>query len=65
MVLEARLGRDGAFLGGQIHPVKQEKPGGPKLDPAGEAIRMVRDLSRKDFGQGAPQIDDAGTISAP
>ncbi len=65
MILEARLGFDGAFLGGQIHPAKQVKPGGPKLDPSGEAIQVVRDLSRADFGETAPRIDDDGTIFAP
>ena len=48
-VLEARLSPDGAFLGGQIYPVRQEKPGGPKLDPALRIVPIVRSLSRADF----------------
>jgi hypothetical protein len=65
MVLEARLAPDGAFLGGAIHPARQERPGGPRWDPSGEILPVVRRLSRDDFGPGAPEIGDDGTIAAP
>src|SRR5262249_25563448 len=33
LILEVHLAPDGSFFRGQVHPVRQEKPGGPKLDP--------------------------------
>ncbi len=65
LVLEARLGADGTFLAGKIHPVKQSKPGGPRLDPAGEIIPKVRELSRADFGDSAVRIDADGSLRPP
>jgi Bacterial capsule synthesis protein PGA_cap len=57
-VLEARLAPDGSFLGGQIYPVRQEKPGGPKLDPALTIVPIVRSLSQTDF-------PDTGIVAGP
>jgi hypothetical protein len=63
MVLEVDLASDGKFISGKIHPAKQEGRGIPVLDPSGESIRVVRDLSNKDFGASAPNISDDGTVS--
>jgi hypothetical protein len=65
LVLEARLASDGTFLGGKIHAGRQERPGGPKLDPAGTVIPLVGRLSAEDFGAGAVRVDADGTISPP
>jgi hypothetical protein len=65
LVLEVRLARDGAFLSGRIHPARQERPGGPRLDRDGAIIPVVRDLSRADFGTTAVRVADDGTLSAP
>ena len=65
LVLEVRLAPDGTFLGGRIHPARQEKPGGPHLDPAGAAIPVVRRLSDEDFGAAAVSVSDDGALSAP
>jgi hypothetical protein len=62
LILEARLGPDGSFLSGRIHPVKQAKPGGPRLDPAGEVIAKVRELSLQDFGSAAVQVGADGSL---
>ncbi|BDG04399.1 CapA family protein [Anaeromyxobacter oryzae] len=64
-VLEARLARDGTFLGGRLHPARQERPGGPRLDPAGTVIPIARQLSREDFGAAAVEISDDGTLAPP
>jgi hypothetical protein len=64
-ILEARLARDGTFLGGGLHAGKQEKPGGPRLDPARVVIPLVRALSREDFGPTAVEIADDGTLKPP
>jgi hypothetical protein len=65
LVLEARLARDGTFLGGRIHPARQERPGGPRLDPAGAIIPVVRRLSAVDFGASAVRVEEDGTIAPP
>jgi hypothetical protein len=65
LVLEARLARDGTFVGGRIHPARQERPGGPRLDPAGAVIPVVRRLSEEDFGPSAVLVGDDGTLAPP
>ena len=65
LVLEVRVAPDGTFLGGKIHPARQDRPGGPKLDPAGAVIPVVRRLSQEDFGPAAVSVADDGTIAPP
>ncbi len=65
LILEARLGADGAFRSGRIHPAMQPKPGGPRLDPSGEVIRVVRRLSIEDFGPSAVAVGDDGSLRPP
>jgi hypothetical protein len=65
LVLEARLAKDGAFLGGRIHPVRQERPGGPRIDPAGAVLPVVRQLSQDDFGAAAVEVGEDGAIAPP
>jgi poly-gamma-glutamate capsule biosynthesis protein CapA/YwtB (metallophosphatase superfamily) len=65
LVLEVKLAPDGTFLGGKIHPCRQERPGGPKLDPAGAVIPVVRRLSQEDFGASAVRVGEDGTIGPP
>lgn len=57
---EIDLAPDGRFLSGQLHAGKQLGRGGPMLDPDGEAIRKIRDLTRTDFGSNGPKIGDDG-----
>jgi hypothetical protein len=65
LVLEARLAPDGAFVGGRIEPARQERPGGPRLDPAGGVIPVLRRLSEEDFGASAVRVADDGTLEPP
>jgi hypothetical protein len=65
LVLEVRLAPDGTFLGGRIHPGRQERPGGPRRDPAGTVIPVVRRLSAEDFGAAAVRVDDDGNLAPP
>jgi poly-gamma-glutamate capsule biosynthesis protein CapA/YwtB (metallophosphatase superfamily) len=62
LILEVRLGTDGVFRAARIHPVKQEKPGGPIFDREAQVIPLLRELSRADFGATAPQITADGWI---
>jgi poly-gamma-glutamate capsule biosynthesis protein CapA/YwtB (metallophosphatase superfamily) len=62
-ILEVKIGADGKFISGKIHPVKQEGRGGPQLDPSKAAIPLLRNLSNADFAGSAPKIADDGTIT--
>jgi hypothetical protein len=65
LVLDVSLAPGGAFLGGRIHPARQERPGGPRLDPTGAVIAAVRRLSQEDFGASAVRVAEDGTIGPP
>lgn len=64
LILEVELDAEGKFLRGKIHPVVQKDWGVPRLDKTNSAISTIRNLSRLDFGAGAPKIGDDGLISA-
>src|SRR6478609_1425992 len=65
MVLEAHLAPDGTFLRGKAHAVKQEKPGGPKLDPDMKILPVLRALSKSDFPQTAIVVGPQGELWLP
>jgi hypothetical protein len=62
MLAVVDLHPDGRFAGGKLLPGRQVPPGGPKLDPDGEAIRLMQALSAEDFGATAATIQDDGTV---
>src|SRR6476661_10432979 len=65
MVLEAHLANDGTFLRGQAYAVKQEKPGGPKLDSDKKLLPVLRALSKSDFPQTAIVVGPQGELWLP
>ena len=65
MILQARLGPDGTFFGGHAYPTKQDKPGGPKLDPEMRILPVVREISKIDFGRYAVVVADDGELTPP
>jgi hypothetical protein len=65
LVLEAHLAPDGAFLRGKAYAVKQEKPGGPKLDPDKKILTVLRALSNADFPQTAIVVGPQGELWLP
>ena len=65
LVLEAHLAPDGTFLRGKAYPVKQEKPGGPKLDPEMKILPVLRALSNADFPQSAVVVGLQGELWVP
>ncbi|HJT52381.1 MAG TPA: CapA family protein [Candidatus Angelobacter sp.] len=62
LILEAHLAPDGSFIGGQVYPVKQEKPGGPKLDPSMAIVPILRTLSVEDFTSNAVVVGPRGEL---
>jgi capsule synthesis protein PGA_cap len=65
LILEAHLALDGTFLRGRAYPVKQEKPGGPKLDPEMKILPVLRALSTADFPQTAVVVGQHGELWLP
>jgi hypothetical protein len=65
LVLEAHLATDGTFLRGQAYGVKQEKPGGPKLDPEMKILPVLRGLSNADFKETAIVVGPQGELWLP
>jgi hypothetical protein len=65
LVLEAHLAADGTFLRGKAYPVKQEKPGGPKMDPDMKILPVLRTLSRADFKDTAVVVGPQGELWLP
>ena len=64
-VLRVTLASDGSFVAARLVPVRLVGAGQPEPDPSGAAIRMVRSLSRQDFGSGAARISASGVITPP
>ncbi|HZE81575.1 MAG TPA: CapA family protein [Candidatus Polarisedimenticolia bacterium] len=65
LVLEAHLAADGTFLRGKAYAVKQDKPGGPKLDPEMKILPVLRALSDADFKQTAIVVGTQGELWLP
>ena len=65
LILEVHLAPDGSFCRGQVHPVRQEKPGGPRLDPQLSIVPILRTLSQTDFRQTGIVVGPRGELSLP
>lgn len=65
LILEAHILPDGTFLRGQVYPVRQEKPGGPRLDPANRIVPVLRSLSHADFGANGVVVGPRGELWLP
>lgn len=65
LILEAHILPDGTFLRGQVYPVRQEKPGGPRLDPALRVVPILRSLTYVDFGANGVVVGPRGELWLP
>lgn len=63
MVLQTSVNPDGTFAAGRIRPTELVGSGTPA--PGRDAIDVVRQLSREDFGARAPRIGADGVIRPP
>ncbi|NUS72997.1 MAG: CapA family protein [Corynebacteriales bacterium] len=64
-IMKITLRKDGSFDSGQVVPTKLAAPGLPALDPKGQAIADVNELSEADFPKSQAVIAKGGAISAP
>lgn len=53
----------GEFIQGQITPTIQTHTTGVQIDPAKSVIKIIKDLSKKDFPESEIEIDDNGLIT--
>lgn len=53
----------GRFLKAQVTPIVQYRPGGPLIDPQKRVIKILQDLTKKDFPETNISIDDTGLIT--
>lgn len=53
----------GEFIHGEITPTVQSHVTGVQIDPAKSVIKIIRDLSKKDFPESEIRIDDNGLIT--
>lgn len=53
----------GEFLKGEIIPTIQDHTNGVRIDPAKSVIKIMQDLSEKDFPESPIRIDDNGLIT--
>jgi hypothetical protein len=61
-ILRVNLGNDGHFAGGRLFPVRLRAPGVPHRDPSRASVRLVRHLSRSDFGSRACRLSHRGAV---
>ncbi len=64
-ILKVRLRPDGSWAGGTIAPIRLTPDGLPAPDRSGAAKRVVRDLSREDFGRRGTRVSSAGALLPP
>jgi Bacterial capsule synthesis protein PGA_cap len=62
-VLKVSLHKDGSFAGGTLVPTRMAAPGLPALDPARQALSLVRGLSAADLPATGARIGDDGSIA--
>lgn len=63
VVLKARLdGVTGNFIDGRLAPVRLVNGGIPEIDPTGEAIKLIKDLTATDIKPSKIIIEDTGVI---
>ena len=62
-IVKIQTSSNGEFLKGSIIPIYQPGHGGPKIDPKKRAIKLVQELTKKDFPESNLQIDDSGLIT--
>lgn len=63
VILKAKIDTTtGNFLDGRLVPVRLVNGGIPEIDPSGEAIRLIKDLTATDIKPRSIVIEDDGTL---
>ncbi len=59
------ISRDGSVREARVHSAKQEGRGGPRLDPEGGALELIRELTRKDLPEANLDFEADGSVRWP
>jgi hypothetical protein len=62
-IIKVYADRKGEFLKGEITPTIQSQVTGVRIDAAKSVIKIIQDLSKKDFPESRIRIDDNGLIT--
>lgn len=62
-IIKVLTNSEGKFLKAEVTPIIQRAPGGPSIDPEGQVIRLLQQLTEKDFPEVKIKIDDSGIIT--
>lgn len=62
-ILKVTTNSEGKFIRGKIYPVVQKGRGVPEIDPDGEVIDVIRNLTGNDFPELSISIDESGLIT--
>ena len=64
-IADLQVARDGALVSARIVSARQDRPGGPYMDPAGSAARQIAMLTARDMADSGTTVADDGTVSWP
>jgi poly-gamma-glutamate capsule biosynthesis protein CapA/YwtB (metallophosphatase superfamily) len=64
-VAEVNIDKLGKIESVRLHSVRQDHPGGPRMDPENGAAKLVAELTGQDFPEARVQFLPDGRISAP
>ena len=62
-IADITVGKDGALQSAKIHSARQDRPGGPYMDPTGAAAKRMAELSQRDIPESGISIAADGTVS--
>ena len=62
-IVEIKIDRQGAFINGKIHSMKQARGVGPRHDFTHQAARQMKSLSEADLPNSQASLDNQGNIS--
>ncbi len=64
-IADIRVAKDGQLLSARIVSARQDKPGGPYLDPTHAAAKQIGMLTARDFAETGVKVAPTGEISWP
>ena len=64
-IADVTVDKKGRVLAARIHSIRQKWPGVPRIDPTGQAAKVVAGLTRQDFPERKLRFAPDGTITGP
>jgi hypothetical protein len=64
LILQAKFNKKGEVLETKVFPLSVPKPGIPFPDPEKGTLKHLRQLSKEDFPESYPEIDEDGVVRA-